>query len=236
MLGQQANAAATATVSATGRMIDQLLQSARQDGAPAALQGSAPLLKAAQAQAGPIATALRDALVFSGLFYESHVAQWASGKRALPELMREPQAQAEKLAAAVPEPAARQESARPQGAHLITLQLDALENQRVLWRGELWPGQPLEWEIGKEAPQDGREPTSDGEPAWHSVVRFELPQLGTVAASIRLQGQGLQIQLRTETEAAAGALRTHGGQLADALGAAGSPLESLTVRRDESQQ
>ena len=142
--------------------------------------------------------------------------------------MREPQAQAEKSTAAAPEPA-RPDGPRPQSAQLITLQLDTLENQRVLWRGELWPGQPLEWEIGKEAPQDGREPAPDAEPAWHSVVRFELPQLGAVAASIRLLGQGLQIQLRTETEATAGALRAHAGQLADALGAAGSILESLTV-------
>ena len=53
LLGQQANAAATATVSATGRMIDQLLQSARQEGAPAALQGARRCSKRRQRRPKP---------------------------------------------------------------------------------------------------------------------------------------------------------------------------------------
>ncbi|HTN67028.1 MAG TPA: flagellar hook-length control protein FliK, partial [Burkholderiaceae bacterium] len=110
-----------------------------------------------------------------------------------------------------------------------------LENQRVLWRGELWPGQPLEWEISKDAPQGGDPAAAEAEPAWHSVVRFELPLLGKVSGAIRLVGQRLHMQLRTETDAAALALRTHGAELADALSAAGSPLDSLTVKRDAAE-
>jgi hypothetical protein len=240
LLEQPAISGATVntTVSATGRLIDQLLQSARQTGAPTSLQGNAPLLPAASANPGQIMPALRDAVAFSGLFYESHLAQWVAGKRSLPELMREPQTQASKLL--LPdtaqilrtEPLPRAEALSPQSAQLIPQQLDTLENQRVAWRGELWPGQALEWEISKDAPQDGAPDTLETEPSWHSVVRFELPLLGKVTGSIRLAGQRLQMQLRTETDGAALALRTHGAQLAEALGAAGANLESLTIKRD----
>jgi hypothetical protein len=66
------------------------------------------------------------------------------------------------------------------------------------------------------------------------VVRFELPTLGVVAASIRLTGGRLQVQVRAAEEDTASLLRTHGNELASALDAAGSPLDQLTVKRDDS--
>jgi len=242
--GAQAEGGATTTVSAAGRLIDHLLQNARRDGAPAALQGNAPLLKSAQMPPAQIATALRTALEFSGLFYESHLAQWTSGHRTLPDVLREPQAQEARQLAAQAAQAGAARTAEPaadaparQTTQLIPLQLETLEQQRVLWRGELWPGQPLEWEIGRDdgSEDDGgqqRAAGTDAEPAWHSVVRFELPRLGKVSAALRLAGDRLQLQLRTETDDAALALRRHGGQLSEALAAAGSTLESLKVQRD----
>lgn len=267
LLGAEANAAATTSVSPSARLIDHLLQAAAHDGAPPALQAGTPLLKTPPTQPGQIASALRDALEFSGLFYESHLGQWAAGSRSLPELQREPQAQAGRLLLAPAEssPAAKLASAGgepgalgkpPVGqelalqsatlnhpaVQLLPQQLDTLENQRLLWRGELWPGQPLEWEISRDTlpdPHDRHEPHDTApaaEAGWHSVVRFELPLLGPVTASIRLAGQHLRMQLRTDSDAAALALRTHGGQLADALGAAGATLDSLTVKRDAAGQ
>jgi len=233
LLGTPVNAAATATVSAAGRLIDHLIQSARQQGAPTALQGSAPLLTSASSPPGQIAAALREAVVYSGLFYESHVAQWAAGKRNLPELLREPQAQ-DARQAANPQAAPRADAPHSPSAQLMLLQLDTLEHQRVLWRGELWPGQQLEWEISKDAPESGHAGGPDEESSWQSVVRFELPRLGKVTGAIRLVGDRLQMQLRTETDAAALALRTQGAQLSGALSAAGSTLESLTVTPDAS--
>jgi len=61
------------------------------------------------------------------------------------------------------------------------------------------------------------------------VVRFELPLLGTVSASIRLAGPHLQLYLRTDSDHAATALRSHGPRLAAALEATGSTLENLSV-------
>ncbi len=67
---------------------------------------------------------------------------------------------------------------------------------------------------------------------WHSLMRFNFDHLGTVSASIRLVGQQIHMQLRTDNDIAASALRSHGKHLSDAMEAAGSSLDSLIVKRD----
>ncbi|MEN3292004.1 MAG: hypothetical protein V7642_1257 [Burkholderiales bacterium] len=306
------NADADTSLSNTGRLIDDLLRAAQKEGAPAALVGKTPVVASPSASSTQVASALKDTLTFSGLFYESHVEQWASGDRPLADLLREPQAQnssplllaaamrsnptaAGTLPAAAPqdmapdannspmalpgpagpipsaagnaapedsaaakfsaiaavqpetngaatgidtnEPAmgtdttARAETLNSESVRMISLQLDTLEQQRVVWQGELWPGQKMEWEITKDAPHSK---VAIAERSWQSVVRFELPTLGAVAASIRLADGRLQVQVRAADENTASLLRANGDHLATALDAAGSPLDLLTVKRDES--
>jgi len=263
---------AQAELSNTGRLIDHFLQSARGQGMPAALIGRTPLLASSLVAAAPLAAALHDAIGTSGLFYESHVAQWAAGRLALAEVLREPQARmgipvpgtapggnaaqsnaaslsATAAALALPPadeaagasmtaqpadallPAAAQD--RPELARLVSLQLNALEQHGATWRGEVWPGQFMEWEIGEELPQHTSQEQEPAERTWHSSVRFELPALGMVAASVRLCGTHLQVQLRTADAGSAATLRTHFPALAEALEAAGSKPDLLTVRQDE---
>lgn len=124
----------------------------------------------------------------------------------------------------------RTDTLTPDAARLINQQLNTLENQRVMWRGELWPGQQMEWEVSRDAPDNKQA----GEPqqSWQSVVRFDLPTLGAVSATINLVGDRVYMQIRTTTEEAASSLRIHGNELADAMQSAGTPLDSLTVKQD----
>lgn len=247
-------------LSTAGRLINNILQSAQKNEAPSAVSGKAPLVFSSAASIPQVASALKDTLTYSGLFYESHVAQWASGARPIAELMREPQSKAANLL----QPGALQaqqqaDEARPlqsqireapaqsgpalssgataapagmsvETAQLINLQLGTLENNRVMWQGELWPGQQLEWEVSQDAPQGE---TEESTPTWNSAVRFELPTLGLISATIHMVGDHVHVQVRTATDAAATALRAHGAELASALDAAGSPLDSLTVKQDD---
>lgn len=119
----------------------------------------------------------------------------------------------------------------PETARIINLQLNTLEHQQIRWQGELWPGQPMEWEINEDKPDGGSAQAE--QPSWTSMVRFELPHLGDISASIRLVGERVHVQVKTADDTAATVLRAHGGMLADALEAAGSPLDSLQVKRDE---
>ena len=64
-------------------------------------------------------------------------------------------------------------------------------------------------------------------------MRFQMPTLGTVSATVRLVGERVQIQVRTANEDTAALLRMHGGALSSALDAAGSPLEHLAVKTDD---
>lgn len=200
-----------------------LTQAASVPGAPLALVGQTPLLTPPAGDPAQLARALRDTVATSGLFYESHVAEWAEGKRGLPELLREPQMGAARAAAGGADPAA---------AQLINLQLHVQEQARVAWQGEAWPGQKLEWEISRDAPEHGHggEARDDDAPApWRSGMRFEFPALGALSASITLIGDQLHIALRADSEDSAAALRARAGALEQALAAAGASLASLSI-------
>jgi flagellar hook-length control protein FliK len=71
------------------------------------------------------------------------------------------------------------------------------------------------------------------ERSWQSVVRFDLPTLGQIAATITLVGDHVQVQMRTANPDSAQTLRLHGAQLSEALAAAGSTLDLLTVKQEE---
>lgn len=294
---------ASTSLSNAGRLIGNLLQLAQKDGLPpTALTGKTPLVTGPDVPATQIARALQNAMTFSGLFYESHVAQWANGTRPFTDLQNEPAAKrtetlltgttsmpdgsdpkneaqaglrmndlsrlvanvrewvsgnttgertalptetlnALKLAASAADQGVRDSSGKMQevigndGVRLISLQLDTLEQKRILWQGELFPGQPLEWEISDDTPkQNNGDDASPPEPSWQSTVRFSLPTLGAVSATVRLTGEHVQVNVRTVDEGSATALRTYGSLLADALDAAGSTLDSLLVRHDRENE
>jgi hypothetical protein len=89
-------ARAGVTLSDTARFIGALLNKA--DALASQEAGSVvrnvPVLSGAPpADSQQFATALRSALSQSGLFYESHQAQWVAGQRSLGALLQEPQAQ-----------------------------------------------------------------------------------------------------------------------------------------------
>ena len=277
----KAEAGATTSLSNAGRLIGNMLQLAQQDGIPTAVVGKTPLVATSSASAPQIAGALQNAVAFSGLFYESHVAQWAAGVRPASDLLLEPPAKlsnAPLTATATNGPPATadtngnelgrlmsnvrewvggdralsdllntsqakqtdQDSALPllgkqqdvlgnEGVKLISLQLDTLEQRRIMWQGELFPGQPLEWEISDDTPEQ-KSDQSEPEKSWNSTVRFSLPSLGSVSATIRVTGEHVQVQVNTANEETATTLRNYGKLLADALDSAGSTLDSLLIK------
>lgn len=226
---------ASASLSPTGQLINHLLQAAQESNAPTTLLGKAPLVNSPKLPPEHVAATLRDTLTFSGLFYESHVAQWAGGKRSMAELMREPQMQANSTTLATQanaDTSVKPEMKNVELTQLINLQLNTLEHQNAQWRGEIWPGQAMEWEVSKDAPEGGND--AEGEEAsWQSAVRFNFPTLGTISAVIYLTGEHLRIQVNTTTEGTADALQAHVGALSNALSAAGSTLDSFTVKQDD---
>ena len=218
---------ANVSLSDAGRSIARILAAAQgQAGEAAAIRSAAPLSGPGTPEPARLAQALQGALAQSGLFYESHVAEWADGKRALPELLREPQMQ-RALADGVPK--GMLADTDPVAAQLVSQQLAAHENGRVAWQGQVWPGQDMQWEIHKDAPESGRQQAGEAEPGWRSGLRLRFAGLGEIAASIVVQGDQLHIQLKADSGETRTLLRQRSGELVAALGAAGSPLASLDI-------
>ena len=214
-------------LSTTARAISSVLVQAESvPGAPVALVGKTPLMASPGADPAQVAQKLRDAVGSSGLFYESHVAEWAEGKRPLASLLLEPQMQK-----------ALQADAQKTGtdlasAQLINMQLHTHEQARVQWQGEAWPGQKMQWDISRDAPEGQQQEHAGGDEeaaAWRSSVRFQFPLLGDLAAQVVLQGGRVAIQMQAGSEASAATLRQHAARLEAALDAAGWPLMSLSI-------
>ena len=251
-LDTEAGAAPT-TLSPTARLIDTLLQ--RTDAT--SLIGKTAVVDSPAATPAQLAVSLQKTLSESGLFYESHLQQWNAGERPLAALLREPQNQttglvpsatvnaadsalsavAAGLAAAAPAAANPNQpiaALHPDTAQLVNLQLNTLDQPRIHWQGEVWPGQRMEWEVSDESNQRNQRaaPSDPAARSWQSVVRFDLPTLGRIAATITLTGGHVQVQVRAADAHSAQTLRQHGGSLASALEAAGSALDQLTIRQD----
>jgi hypothetical protein len=209
-------------------------------GTPATIAGKAPLVQAGAPEPQQLAKSLQDALGASGLFYESHVAEWAEGKRPLADLQREPQMQRQEAQSGrqSAESLARAAQLAPDlsAAQMINQQLHAHEQQRVQWNGEAWPGQPMQWEVERDErdARDGRggKEEREADTVWRSGVRFSLPMLGKVAASVTLVGEQVHIQLQAGSDGSADTMRAWAGELQRALEAAGSPLASLSIGSD----
>jgi len=212
-------------LSSAARAINSVLVQAESvPGAPVSLVGKAALMTNPPINTAQLAQNLRDTVDSSGLFYESHVAEWAEGKRPLASLMQEPQMQ-KALQGEMPRTGTDLASAQ-----LINLQLHTHEQSRVQWQGEAWPGQKMQWDVTRDAPEGGQHGAQDEEQAaWRSGVRFQFPLLGDIAAQVVVLGGKVHIQMQAGSEDSAATLRQHAATLENAMAASGWPLASLAI-------
>jgi hypothetical protein len=212
---------ANTQISTAGKALGDVIAAAQKaDTQASAAVGRTPLLGAPSDDAGAIAQALKDGLSKSGLFYESHVAEWAEGARARADLAAEPQARG------MPPPT------DPNTAQFINLQLNAHEQGKVAWQGQLWPGRDMHWDVERDASgrHDGKDGTEGG--TWQSSLRLQFGALGTLSARVVLSGDQLHIRLDAPDAGIRDLLDAHRARLADALGAAGTPLATLAIHDD----
>lgn len=309
--GKQATATTSATLSRAGQLISDLFAGARDAGgspAAATLNANTPL-SATPVSAQDLLPQLKQAITQSGMFYESHQAEWVEGRFAKAALLQEPQGKLSSpatLAAqaqidampqgigANPPPAAGQATAQPATTHaasvtadeaaaqipqktpasatettaalrpggdaapageagkaatpsstpsaapsqqlvapqtqaLVQQQLEALATQNFSWQGQIWPGQEMRWEIEEDG---GRRPTAgDDETAsrWSTQLHLTLPNLGSVDAKIRLQGDEITLQMTAGSEETRALMRAAGIALRSQLSEAGITLSSMGV-------
>jgi flagellar hook-length control protein FliK len=148
-----------------------------------------------------LALQLKDAVEFSGIFYESHLAQWADDLRPRALLAHEPQARWP-VAADIAQSAATPGNAPADYATpVLRQQLEVLDTGRFLWTGELWPGQrgALVIEEDDAPPPRPGDDTTPHAPRWRVRLTLEFAQLGAIDASLLMSNETVDLGLRCST-------------------------------------
>ncbi len=210
-------------LSTTARLLASLSQQPLEKAHVRAMRSEPLLATAASApDTTHLAEKLHQSLSQSGLFYESHQAQWLAGGRSTAQLLQEPQNQLTAASASTGHIAAHTDTATIPGQlqPLVQQQLNALETRQVLWQGYVWPEQKMDWEIHEEQPRRGGGGYNGSGGEWATQIRLDLPKLGEVAAMLRFNSNGLSITLDAS-----------GGQTRALLGAASSQLTAALAER-----
>lgn len=164
-----------------------------------------------------LAQDLKHALDSSGLFYESHLKEATLGARPWHQLLQEPQ---NKPNFSPPE--------------MVAQQLQVLEQQRVVWQGEVWPGQTMRWQVDER----DSSPHSAEQPALNSLqsdMTLHLPHLGEVKVQITMVNGRFTIRVNPEQAASFKAMQSGRSKLAMSLQSAGLKLESLQISREQAE-
>jgi len=185
-------------------------------------QGLSGLHAPAPASADAPAALLRQGLVqqvqASGMFYESHLAQWVAGARAAASLHGEPQAH---VSAGADKP-----TIAPEIQTVVRQQLEVLANQTFAWQGQVWPDADMRWDIRRHPSPDIHEMPEH----WVSHLTLDLPTLGRVQA--RLTFSGTQVLVHVQAVDCAPQLRQHADALRQRLSNAGVHLTQLSIVAD----
>lgn len=189
------------------QLLGAAMKMSHQRHAPASVTGQSPIIDGVPLDTVALAVSLRQALARTGLFYESHLNEWTNGRYPLSSLLREPQGQHSS-------PSLLQEIISPIGTgsntqasqtdllQLISQQLQLLENNSLTWRGDIWPGQNMEWQVSR---QDDKRPNGiESEAgAWSTRLTLEMPQLGKIIVDLRLDTHGkLDVRMMADENAA----------------------------------
>ncbi|HUW26449.1 MAG TPA: flagellar hook-length control protein FliK [Gallionella sp.] len=201
-----------------------------------------------------LAGALRQALSVSGLFYESHQAQWVRGERSTMQLLVEPQnqlagkqssppgagqtsqtSQSDDVYASSPASTAPQKTDTESGLRitrellpLVQQQLHALETHQITWIGQVWPGQEMQWEIQGQPDQHAPQPD---ERQWSTEMELALPGLGNIHARLAFAGSGLRLTLQAADATTVDLFTRALPQLKNSLADAQIPLLAAVVEK-----
>lgn len=247
-----------ARLSETGRWLSGFLgANVQRMPAEATLGILRTLLAGPPAEASQVGNMLQQGLRESGLFYESHLARWFGGGYELRDILREPQGRLSQLGQPAGGAAEQPPGAGMKGGSLEALeamlrkagttqahdgiadqrtlplvreQLDTLQSGQIVYRGELFPGQRMEWAV---AEREARRDTGGGEErAWDTRLALDLPKLGAINVRLTLDNGRVGIDLRAANAGSAVLLEAARPALVEQLEAAGLKPAEIGIRHD----
>ena len=224
-------AAEAPSLSTAGRLVAAAMLQAGEAPMPTTAAVSGPLLSTAPADGARLSGQLAHTLSTSGLFYESHQAQWVAGTRDLPQIMQEPQARLVRAAQSDTQTAGQ--AIAPQALPLVQMQLAALDTSVVMMQLEIWPKQWMQWTVEERPADDQANAQAEGAslPDWNTRLRLVLPRLGELNAMLSFGVGGIMIRVEADKAASAELLQANGASLQEALTAAGLPSARISIAR-----
>ena len=109
---------------------------------------------------------------------------------------------------------------------LVQQQLNALETRQMVWQGNVWPEQSMQWEVHEQVSQN---PGAEEQRQWVTQLHLDLPNLGEVAATLRFNSAGLSLTLNADIPETRAVLGNASTQLVAAMAEAGIPVLSAQV-------
>lgn len=147
---------------------------------------------------GMLAQHVSSAVENSGLFYESHLQQWALGQRSTDQLSQEPQAHfrpEQRIAENGLDP-----NAIAQSAKMVNAQLAALDNSKVSLNLQGLFGQPVDVEIEPDQHHTTDESDPENTRAWSANLKLDMAHLGILQVRIRMVGSQCDVQIASSAE------------------------------------
>lgn len=208
-----------------------------------------------------IENTLKNSITHSGLSYESHLVDFLQGKKSFTEISQEPQAKINQAQVVSNDGSnddsteetvqndlsvlrdnvesnsnliAQSETMPHEIAEIVRQQLDILEHNKLTLTGMLAPHMPFTWEVIDDSNSDAtNQHREHKEPQHHSFLKVDLPHLGVVSVDIDLQANRVHLSLKGQSDIAVQELRSHLGDLSEALALSGNNLQSFKASRDE---
>ena len=146
--------------------------------------------------AGVLAKQVSAAVENSGLFYESHLQQWANGQRSTDQIAKEPQArfgQEQVISEKGLNPAAVEQSVK-----LVTAQLAALDNNRISLALSGLLGHPVQIDIEPDTEEASDQEEQNNEEAarpWVARLKLDMAHLGELNVRVRMVGSQCDVQI-----------------------------------------
>ncbi|SEF92441.1 flagellar hook-length control protein FliK [Nitrosomonas ureae] len=233
------------SISTTGRFIDVLMHDTLKHASTNITQpltSSSPILNGIPINSTELPSLLQKTIIQSGLFYESHQAQWINGENTLENLQQEPQG---KLLLAMSELSMTKTAissspnpevpAHAQTMSLVQQQLNTLETGHLFWQGEVWHGQLMEWDICEQSKDKSKSGESDHAVQWHTQLHLSLPQLGDITATILINAQGINIKIETSQVDATDLLKSNQSLLTTDMQSAGLTIQKVEVQYNDNE-
>lgn len=219
-----------------------------------------PLMNSRTPDAAAVATALRTAVTFSGLFYESHLMQWCLGEIPFASILREPRSgRLQQLRTGPQKNVAKNncgkvpvkeenvdttataglstelEQAHGSDPSVSRTALQTIREQvELLLTGTLtWSGEAAEGhELEWIVERDPERPDSEETPSWKTSISVNLPHLGRVCAKLSFSGKAIDVCMLPELPETAVLLRNEVGILAERLAYAGLRLNGMVIENE----